>query len=255
MCQRCPGTRARIVPKWKVSGTGTGCRATGRAQRQKNGTHDGQGCVARRQQNFQLIGSDRAGFPRDSALTINTVSADQTISDVRGVWRSAGCQRHHQHADLGGGTGDQNDQWRRRGPRAQNPSNIHDDLRGMAAFRSPTLPASCPDVTGDMAVNVRIAARGRIHYYQWRRASANRAGPRRTSGCRAISGDLRFTLRNPLDAEFDIGRQRRDRQLLRPESRAQARVRTRQRAAVQGRGGQRGVRDETLNGGVEICKE
>jgi len=196
-------------------------------------------------------------IPRDSALTINTVSADQTISDVHGVQRlqavsgTINTQTWAEELAIKTISGDVV-------VRAhKNPSNITmTSVSGGISLSDAAGELSLETVTGDMAVNMESLTRGRIR-------TTNGDVHLRTVLARdarldaeAINGDLRFTLRNPLDAEFDIETFNGEiDNCFGPKAERKHEFAPGNVLRFKEGAGSARVRVKTLNGGVEICKE
>jgi DUF4097 and DUF4098 domain-containing protein YvlB len=144
--------------------------------------------------------------PRNSSLVINTVSADQTIKDVRGMQRlqavSGTIQTAVWNEDV-------------------ELKNVSGDVlvrghNGKGAIRVTTVSGGLrlddigPEmelntVTGDMQVRVAELSKARIRTTN---GNLELRAAKLTDDVRidaeGINGDLRFSLRGPLDTEFDI---------------------------------------------------
>ena len=211
-----------------------------------------------------VIASDRnAGssdlvveVPRASTLLVKTVSADQTIADVRGVQRlqavsgSISTQVWGEEFSIKTISGEITVQGHKM-PAVANVNTVSGDvvlgdLAGELALET---------VTGDMQASMQPLTRGRIQTTNGDlRLHATLARDARIDA-EAINGDLSFLLRQPIDAEFDIETFNGEiDNCFGPKS-----VRTSEFAPgnalrfKEGAGSAR-VRVKTLNGGVEICK-
>ena len=195
--------------------------------------------------------------PRESSLSINTISADQTIGEVRGAQRlqavSGSITTQVWAAELSVKTisGDVVI-----GAHKQPAMTAVNTVSGDVRLENAAGELALETVTGDMDIRMTTLTRGRIRTtngdLHLRTALASDA----RLDAEAINGDLRFALRNPIDAQFDI-------ETFNGEIDncfGQQPVRTREFAPgnelrfKQGAGSAR-VRIKTLNGGVEICKE
>ncbi|HKQ15494.1 MAG TPA: DUF4097 family beta strand repeat-containing protein [Steroidobacteraceae bacterium] len=144
--------------------------------------------------------------PRNSSLTTNTVSADQTIKDVRGMQRlqsvSGQIQTELWNEDLElknvSGEIQVNGH---SGKGALRATSVSGDLR--LHHIGPEMELNT--VTGDMQVQAEEVSRARIKTtngdLELRAASLTRDVRIDAEG---INGDLRFRFRGALDAEFDI---------------------------------------------------
>lgn len=195
--------------------------------------------------------------PRESALSVNTVSADQMINEVHGAQRlqavSGSINTQAWAAEIGVKTisGDVNIVAHKTSAMTT-VNTVSGDVRLTGAAGELALET----VTGDMDIEMESLTRGRI-----RTTNGDlRLRTALTSDARvdaeAINGDLRFTLRNPIDAEFEVETFNGEiDNCFGPKS-----VRTHEFAPgnelrfKQGTGSAR-LRVKTLNGGVEICKE
>ncbi len=144
--------------------------------------------------------------PRNSSLSTNTVSADQTIKDVRGMQRlqavSGQIQTELCNEDL--------EVKNVSGEIAVRGHNGKGTLRATTVSGDLRLTDIGPEmelntVTGDMQVRAAEVARARIKTtngdLELRAASLTRDVRIEAEG---INGDLRFRFRGALDAEFDI---------------------------------------------------
>jgi DUF4097 and DUF4098 domain-containing protein YvlB len=144
--------------------------------------------------------------PRNSSLTTNTVSADQTIKDVRGMQRlqsvSGQIQTELWNEDLElknvSGEIQVNGH---SGKGALRATSVSGDLR--LHHIGPEMELNT--VTGDMQVQAEEVSKARIKTtngdLELRAASLTRDVRIEAEG---INGDLRFRFRGALDAEFDI---------------------------------------------------
>lgn len=144
--------------------------------------------------------------PRNSALAITTVSADQTVKDVRGVQRLQAVsgmiqtELWNEDLELKSVSGDVN-------VRGHNGKGV---LRANTVSGGLRLEDVGPEmelgsVTGDMQVRVAELSRARI---KTTNGNLELRAAKLTDDVRidaeAINGDLRFRFRGQLDAEFDI---------------------------------------------------
>lgn len=195
--------------------------------------------------------------PRESTLSINTISADQTIADVRGAQRlqavSGSISTEVWAGDLSVKTisGDITIAAHKL-PAVTSVTTVSGDVRLDGAAGELALET----VTGDMDIKMESLTRGRIRTTNGDLRLRTLLASDARLDAEAINGDLRFTLRNPLNAQFEV-------ETFNGEIDncfGQKPVRTSEFAPgnelrfKQGAGSAR-VRVKTLNGGVEICKE
>jgi len=144
--------------------------------------------------------------PRNSALTTNTVSADQTIKDVRGMQRLQSVsgkietELFNDDVELKNVSGEVSVRGHK-GKGTLRATTVSGDLRLQDI--GPEMELNT--VTGDMTVRAAEVARARIKTtngdLQLRATSLTRDARIEAEG---INGDLRFSFRGALDAEFDI---------------------------------------------------
>jgi DUF4097 and DUF4098 domain-containing protein YvlB len=144
--------------------------------------------------------------PRNSSLTTNTVSADQTIKDVRGMQRlqsvSGQIQTElwNEDIELKNVSGEISVTGHS-GKGTLRATSVSGDLR--LYHIGPEMELNT--VTGDMQVQAQEVSRARIKTtngdLELRAASLTRDVRNDAEG---INGDLRFRFRGALDAEFDI---------------------------------------------------
>jgi DUF4097 and DUF4098 domain-containing protein YvlB len=144
--------------------------------------------------------------PRNSSLTTNTVSADQTIKDVRGMQRlqsvSGQIQTElwNEDLELKNVSGEVSVEGHS-GKGTLRATTVSGDLR----LRHVGPEMELNTVTGDMQVQAQEVSRARIKTtngdLELRAASLTRDVRIEAEG---INGDLRFRFRGALDAEFDI---------------------------------------------------
>lgn len=195
--------------------------------------------------------------PRDSALTVNTISADQQISEVRGVQR------------LQAVSGEINTQvWSQELAVKTIGGNVtvraHKEP-GVIAINTVSGDVTLADVagelnletvTGDMKIGMDVLTRGRIRTTNGDlRLGALLAKDSRLDA-EAINGDLSFRLRPPVDAEFDIATFNGEIDNCFGPKPAPTHVHApgNNLRFSEGDGSAR-VRVKTLNGGVELCRE
>ena len=144
--------------------------------------------------------------PRNSSLSTNTVSADQTIKDVRGMQRLQSVsgqiqtELFNEDLDIKNVSGEISVRGHN-GKGTLRATNVSGDLR--LSDIGPEMELNT--VTGDMQVRAAEIARARIKTtngdLELRAASLTRDVRIEAEG---INGDLRFRFRGALDAEFDI---------------------------------------------------
>jgi DUF4097 and DUF4098 domain-containing protein YvlB len=196
-------------------------------------------------------------IPRDSSLSVNTVSADQRIQDVRGGQRlqavSGGIETEFGPGDIEVKTVS--------GDILARGIDGKGSVRATSVSGDVQLDKIGPEldlntVSGDM--NVRVADRlnrARIKTTNGNLEFTGTLGKEARVDAEAINGDLRFILRGTIDAEFDIETFNGDiDNCFGPKS-----SRTREYGPgnelrfTQGKGDAR-VRVKTLNGAVGICQ-
>jgi DUF4097 and DUF4098 domain-containing protein YvlB len=213
--------------------------------------------------NVILHGNRNAGasdlvveVPKQSTLLIKTVSADQTVVDVRGVQRlqavsgSINTQVWDEEFTIRTISGDVIVN----GHGAPSVAGVN-TVSGDVTLANVAGELSVETVTGDMQITMPTLTRGRIQTTNGDlhlQATLARDG---RIDAEAINGDLSFLLRSPVNAEFDIETFNGEiDNCFGPKA-----VRTNEFAPgntlrfKEGNGAAR-VRIKTLNGGVEICK-
>jgi len=195
--------------------------------------------------------------PRDSALTVNTISADQRVTDVRGAQR------------LQAVSGEINTQvW----SEELAVKTIGGDVT-VSAHKEPGVIAvntvsgnvtlsdaagelTLETVTGDMNIGMQTLTRGRIRTTNGDlRLGASLAKDSRLDA-EAVNGDLSFMLRQPVDAEFDIATFNGEiDNCFGPKSERTHQYAPGNNLRFSEGGGNARVRVKTLNGGVELCRE
>ena len=198
----------------------------------------------------------RVRIPRESSLSINTVSADQTIQEVRGVQRLqsvSGEIRTEVFADefeaqtvsgeiMASG---------HNGKGMARVTTVSGDVRLHGVSRELDLNT----VSGDMEVHMDEVSRARIKTTNGDLDLAAALARDGRIDAEAINGDLTFLFRGRLDAEFDIETFNGDIE----NCFGQTPRRTREYGPGNelnfklGEGNAR-VRIKTLNGGVDVCK-
>lgn len=196
-------------------------------------------------------------IPRESALTLNTVSADQTIADVRGAQRLqavSGVISTQMWADelaVKTISGDVIVSAHKM------PSMVAiNTVSGSISLSDAAGELTIETVTGDMTATMDSLTRGRIRTtngdLRLRAALARDA----RLDAEAVNGDLRFTLRNPVDAEFDIETFNGEiDNCFGPKSERKHEFAPGNALRFKEGSGSARLRVKTLNGGVEICKE
>ncbi len=144
--------------------------------------------------------------PRNSSLTTNTVSADQTIKDVRGMQRLQSVsgfiqtELYNEDVELKNVSGEVSVRGHD-GKGTVRATSVSGDLR--LENIGPEMELNT--VTGDMQVRANEVSRARIKTtngdLELRAGSLTRDVRIEAEG---INGDLRFRFRGALDAEFDI---------------------------------------------------
>lgn len=196
-------------------------------------------------------------IPRDSSLNVNTVSADQNISGVRGGQRlqavSGGIETEFGPGDLEAKTVS--------GDILARGSDGKGSVRATSVSGDVQLDKVGPEldlntVSGDMTVRVADRLeRARIKTTNGSLDLTGALGKEARVDAEAINGDLRFTLRGDINAEFDIETFNGDiDNCFGPKS-----SRTREYGPgnelrfTQGKGSAQ-VRVKTMNGAVGICQ-
>jgi DUF4097 and DUF4098 domain-containing protein YvlB len=194
--------------------------------------------------------------PRDSTLLVKTVSADQTITEVRGVQRlqavsgSIIAQVWAEEFSIRTISGEATVN----GHKLPSVASVN-TVSGDVTLSNIAGELNLQTVTGDMNVSMPTLTRGRIQTTNGDlRLQATLTRDARLEA-EAINGDLGFQLREPIDAEFDVETFNGEidncfgqRPVRSSEFAPGNTLRFRQ-----GDGSAR-VRIKTLNGGVEICK-
>ena len=195
--------------------------------------------------------------PRDSALSVNTVSADQIIKDCRGAQRlqavSGTIATEQWEQELEARTISGEVSIRGHDGVAQTTVNT---VSGSVSLLGGSTQFAVETVTGDMRIGVRETGRGRIRTTNGELKFTGKLARDGRLEAEAVNGDLDFTLREPVNAQFDVETFNGDIvNCFGPKP-----VKMREYAPgnalrfTQGAGDAR-VRVKTLNGGVEICRE
>jgi DUF4097 and DUF4098 domain-containing protein YvlB len=195
--------------------------------------------------------------PQGGAVSINTVSAEQTVEGVRGAQRlqavSGGIRTEIWGAEfeaktvsgeieVAGHGGD--------GP--MRVTSVSGDVRLLDI--GPELDLST--VTGDMDVKMSDLTRVRIKTTNGDLELTARLTANARIDAEAINGDLRFLLQNPVNAEFDIETFNGDiDNCFGPKPRRTSEFAPGNELRFSEGKGDGKVRIKTLNGGVEICKK
>jgi DUF4097 and DUF4098 domain-containing protein YvlB len=195
-------------------------------------------------------------IPRDSSLSVNTVSADQRIVGVRGGQRlqavSGGIDTEIGPGELEVKTVSGNILARGKGGGGSvRATTISGDIQLDDVGRELDLNT----VSGDMVVRSDRLERGRIKTTNGDLELTTTLGEEARLDAEAINGDLNFTLRGRVDAEFDIETFNGDiDNCFGPEpSRSREHGPGNELRFTEGAGKAR-VRIKTLNGGVMVCK-
>lgn len=193
--------------------------------------------------------------PRDSSLFVNTVSAEQEISDMRGALQLqavSGSIETDSWGDIEVKT--VSGEIEVRGHGGEGGVRVT-SVSGDIVLRNIGPDLELETVTGDMDVGMDALTRGRIKTTNGDLTLVTRLSGDARLEAEAINGDLQFLLEAPVNAEFEIETFNGDiDNCFGPAPR-----RTREFAPgnelrfTQGKGGAR-VRIQTLNGGVEVCK-
>jgi DUF4097 and DUF4098 domain-containing protein YvlB len=144
--------------------------------------------------------------PRNSSLSINTVSADQTIKDVRGMQRlqavsgTIRTELFNEDLELKNVSGEVSVRGHN-GKGVLRATTVSGDLR----LEDIGSEMELGTVTGDMQVRVAELSRARIKTTNGdlELRAASLTGDARIDA-EGINGDLRFRLRGPLNVEIDI---------------------------------------------------
>lgn len=193
--------------------------------------------------------------PRDSGLIINTVSAEQTITGVRGMQRlqavSGDIDTEFGPGDIEVKTVSGNIQARGDGKGTVRATTVSGDLQIRKA--GPELDLN--SVSGDMTVMLDQLDRGRIKTTNGDLDLTTALGDDARVDAEAINGDLNFNLRGAVNAEFDIETFNGDiDNCFGPKpSHSREYGPGNQLRFTEGKGEAR-VRIKTLNGGVMVCK-
>ncbi len=194
--------------------------------------------------------------PRESTVLIKTVSADQTITDVRGVQRlqsvSGSINTQVWGADISVRTISGDVTVAGHGTAASTEVNT---VSGDVNLSNIAGDLNIETVTGDMQIRMPTLTRGRIQTTNGDlNISASLTADARLEA-EAINGDLGFVFKSPINIEFDVETFNGEiDNCFGPKP-----VRAREFAPgnslrfKEGTGSAR-VRVKTLNGGVEICR-
>lgn len=195
-------------------------------------------------------------IPRDSGLIVNTVSAEQRITGVRGLQRlqavSGDIETEFGPGDLELKTVSGNIVARGQdGKGSVRATSVSGDMEIHKS--GPELDLNT--VSGDMIVTLERLARGRIKTTNGDLDLSATLNDDARLEAEAINGDLSFNLRGELNAEFDIETFNGDiDNCFGPKpSRSREYGPGNELRFTQGKGGAR-VHIKTLNGGVTLCK-
>lgn len=193
--------------------------------------------------------------PRDSGLIVNTVSAEQRITGVRGAQRlqavSGNIETQFGPGDMELKTVSGDIMARGDGKGLVRATTVSGDLE--ISKGGPELDLNT--VTGDMIVTLDRLDRGRIKTTNGNLNLTAALGEQARVDAEAINGDLHFSLRGRIDAEFDIETFNGDiDNCFGPKpSRSREYGPGNELRFTEGKGDAR-VRIKTLNGGVMVCK-
>jgi DUF4097 and DUF4098 domain-containing protein YvlB len=193
--------------------------------------------------------------PRQSSLAITTVSADQTVTNVRGAQRlqsvsgEISTQTWDSDVELKTVSGDVqvvgND-----GKSSSRVSSVSGEVK--LEKIGPQLDLTT--VTGDMRIDMKELARAHINTTNGNLVLTSRLGDNARLDVQAVNGDLRFALLGKLDASFDVETFNGDiASCFGPEPQRSRRHGPGNEWRHTVGGGSARVRVKTLNGGVEIC--
>jgi DUF4097 and DUF4098 domain-containing protein YvlB len=194
--------------------------------------------------------------PRDSTLLVKTVSADQTISDVRGVQRlqavSGSISTRVWSEEIAVRTISGDVIVAGHGTNSRTAVNT---VSGDVNLSDVSGELNVETVTGDMQIRMPTLTRGRIQTTNGNLNLYATLSADARLEAEAINGDLRFMFKQPANVEFDVETFNGEiDNCFGPKP-----VRTREFAPgnalrfKEGNGSAR-VRVKTLNGGVEICR-
>jgi DUF4097 and DUF4098 domain-containing protein YvlB len=194
--------------------------------------------------------------PRDSTLLVKTVSADQTISDVRGVQRlqavSGSISTRVWSEEIAVRTISGDVIVAGHGTNSRTAVNT---VSGDVNLSDVSGELNVETVTGDMQIRMPTLTRGRIQTTNGNLNLYTTLSADARLEAEAINGDLRFMFKQPANVEFDVETFNGEiDNCFGPKP-----VRTREFAPgnalrfKEGNGSAR-VRVKTLNGGVEICR-
>jgi DUF4097 and DUF4098 domain-containing protein YvlB len=194
--------------------------------------------------------------PRDSTLLVKTVSADQTISDVRGVQRlqavSGSISTRVWSEEIAVRTISGDVIVAGHGTNSRTAVNT---VSGDVNLSDVSGELNVESVTGDMQIRMPTLTRGRVQTTNGNLNLHTTLSADARLEAEAINGDLSFVFKQPLNVEFDVETFNGEiDNCFGPKS-----VRTREFAPgnalrfKEGNGSAR-VRVKTLNGGVEICR-
>lgn len=194
--------------------------------------------------------------PRGSTLLVKTVSADQTIADVRGVQRlqavsgSINTQVWGEEFSVKTISGDVTVL----GHKMPAVANVN-TVSGDATLSNIAGELTVETVTGDMEISMPTLTRGRIQTTNGDLHLQTTLARDARLDAEAINGDLRFVLRRPVDAEFDIETFNGEiDNCFGPKSERTSEFAPGNALRFKEGDGNARVRIKTLNGGVEICR-
>ena len=206
--------------------------------------------------NYEGSSDLQISVPRGSSLSINTVSADQIIKDVRGSQRLQAVsgmiqtELYNEDLEVKSVSGDVSI----RGTNGKGVLRLT-TVSGDARMQDIGSEMDLNTVTGDMEVRVKELSRARIKTtngnLQMRTAGLTRDARIDAEG---INGDLRFRFPRTLDAEFDIETFNGDiENCFGPEPRRSREYGPGNELRFKEGNGDARIRIKALNGTVEIC--
>jgi DUF4097 and DUF4098 domain-containing protein YvlB len=194
--------------------------------------------------------------PRNSTLLIKTVSADQTITDVRGVQRlqavsgSINTKVWGEEFNVRTISGDVIVN----GHSMPSTASVN-TVSGDVTLANVAGELSIETVTGDMQITMPSLTRGRIQTTNGDLHLQTTLAKDARLDAEAVNGDLSFLLRSPVNAEFDVETFNGEiDNCFGPKSERTNEFAPGNALRFKEGDGSARIRVKTLNGGVEICK-